>query len=124
MPLGAAVRARCAAIALLCTFAPVAQSEEYIVDVTVARFTPDTVSVRPGDTVTWVNDGVVAHQLYFRRDPRTAGASPLNRVLSGNGSFSVTADRIGVFQYVCRWHGMFGEIRVTAPEQGRPRDRR
>lgn len=124
MPCGASVRTRYAAIALLCTFASVAQSEEYLVHVTVARFAPDTVSVRPGDTVTWVNDGAVAHQLYFRRDPRAAGASPFNRVLSGNRSFSITAERIGVFQYVCRWHGMFGEIRVTAQHQDRPHDRR
>jgi plastocyanin len=62
-------------------------------------YTPSTVTVAPGGTVTWVWTGNNAHGVSF--DDSTIAASPIQSV----GSFTVRFPRAGFFSFFCTVHG-------------------
>ena len=78
---------------------------------TVGAFRPTVVSVRPGQSVAWVNDSGNYHTVSFTsRDVRSSGGIAPGR------TFEVTFDRPGRFRYQCDYHpGMVGEVRVGGP---------
>ena len=90
-------------------------------------YQPDSIMIRPGETVEWRNAGSVSHSVVD--DPTKAG-SPGDVALpagakafeSGNvmpgGKFSHTFEMPGTYRYFCRSHevdAMVGEIIVQPP---------
>ena len=72
-------------------------------------FSPSTVTITKGGTVTWNNNGSTAHNVTFTT---TAGA-PTNIGNFTSGSKSVTFPNSGTFQYQCTNHaGMQGTVTV------------
>jgi plastocyanin len=71
-------------------------------------FKPGTIKVKVGDTITWTNDGAVAHTV-----TATGGADFDSGTLAPGKSFTFTADKAGTLSYVCTIHaGMQGTIEV------------
>jgi len=80
------------------------------------KYNPDTLTVKVGTTVTWVNQDGYAHTV-------TSGTSPSDRSglfdsgnINGGGTFSFTFDKAGTYDYFCIPHfslGMIGKIIVT-----------
>jgi len=80
------------------------------------RFSPDSLTIKVGTTVTWINEDSYVHTV-------TSGASPTDRSglfdsgnLNGGESFSFKFDKAGTFDYFCIPHyslGMIGKIIVT-----------
>ena len=72
------------------------------------KFDPETVTVAVGDTVTWVNNDTVGHDVtaddFSSGDP---GA------MDNGATFEHTFDAAGTFDYVCTVHpGMEGSVQV------------
>ena len=81
------------------------------IEVTIKQliFSPAQISVKPGDTIEWVNQDFVAHTA-TARDKSFDVQIPAN----GKGSFTVTT--AGTFDYYCRFHPMMkGQVQVAAP---------
>jgi plastocyanin len=79
--------------------------------VTVGRylFTPDTLTVSAGDTVTWVNRDPVPHAVAMTQAP-VAVAAP---VMSTGNSWSYTFTVPGTYYYFCSAHpDMRGSVTV------------
>jgi plastocyanin len=71
-------------------------------------FSPGALKVSPGDTVTFTNDGAVAHTV-----TATDGASFDSGSLEPGKTFKFTAVKAGTVSYVCTIHpGMQGTIEV------------
>jgi LPXTG-motif cell wall-anchored protein len=76
-------------------------------------FSPATVTIGVGETVTWTNNGANIH---------TATGSGFDSGFMDPGdSFSFTFNSAGTFDYICEIHvalGMTGTVVVQAPGQG------
>jgi plastocyanin len=84
-------------------------------DVTIAgfAFSPATVTVSVGDTVTWTNNDGVAHTATANN-----GAFDTDNIAGGD-SDSVTFDSAGTFAYHCEIHpAMTGTVVVEAASGG------
>ncbi len=80
-------------------------AKEYTITIEAMRFVPDTLAVRRGDRITWVNADLVPH---------TATASTFD---SGNiapgGAWTYVAAEAGAQAYVCTFHPtMKGEVNI------------
>ena len=73
------------------------------------KFTPGSITVHVGDTITWVNDGPTAHSA-------TAGDGSFDTgVLQKGASASHTFAQAGTFAYACKIHPfMHGTVVVLA----------
>ena len=83
--------------------------------VTIAdfSFSPATVTINQGDTVTWVNNGPTSHSA-----TSTSGAFD-SGVLPKGGSSSHTFDQAGTYSYYCKPHPfMKGTVVVQAAQTG------
>jgi plastocyanin len=84
-------------------------------DVTIAgfAFSPGTVTVSVGDTVTWTNNDNVGHT--------ATGDGFDTGTIGGGSSASVTFDTVGTFAYHCSIHPtMNGTVVVKAASGGKP----
>jgi plastocyanin len=71
-------------------------------------FSPGTLKVHVGDTVTFTNDGGVDHTV-----TATSGAKFDSGSLAPGATFTFTAEKAGTVSYVCTFHsGMQGTIEV------------
>jgi plastocyanin len=71
-------------------------------------FKPGDIKVAVGDTVTFTNDGAIAHTV-----TATDGAEFDSGTLAPGKTFTFTADKAGTVKYVCTFHaGMQGTIEV------------
>lgn len=72
-------------------------------------FSPRTLEIEVGETVTWENVGNVAHTV------TPDGHSQFSdTVIDGGETFQHTFDEVGEFPYICRFHsGMDGTISVV-----------
>jgi plastocyanin len=73
------------------------------------RFQPNTLTITPGTTVTWLNNGTNFHTLSSAEGLFDSGA------LGGGQSYSYTFQKAGTFTLICRQHvlnGMSGRISV------------
>lgn len=78
-----------------------------VVKMTDTSFEPETLTVKAGDTVTWVNEESSSHNAVAEDD------SWGTDLFGKGGSGSVTFDTPGVYPYVCTAHaGMKGTIIV------------
>ena len=76
------------------------------------RFNPDTVTIKQGTTVTWVNEDGVAHTVVSGVRNNKSGLFDSGNISSG-GTFSYTFNEKGTFDYFCEPHsGMDGTIVV------------
>jgi len=64
---------------------------------------PATVTVKPGDTVRWVNVGTIAHNAVSGNDPSPDGAWSSPEVDPG-GAWTRTFDSPGTYPYFCSLH--------------------
>jgi plastocyanin len=74
------------------------------------QFNPATVRVKVGQTVKWVNQESVAHNVKAE-----SGASFGSPTFGQDGSFTFTPKKAGTISYVCTIHapGMAGKLVVT-----------
>jgi LPXTG-motif cell wall-anchored protein len=83
--------------------------------VTIAdfSFTPGTITIDQGDTVTWTNSGPSKHSA-------TASSGEFDTgILDKGGSGSHTFDQAGTYSYICKPHPfMHGTIVVRAAQTG------
>ena len=92
------------------------------VDIQDSRFVSATITIAPGDTVTWTESGQGTHSV--TADDASFDSSPsCPGTCLGNGSvFSHTFSATGVYHYYCHVHGgpggqgMSGTITVLAAE--------
>jgi LPXTG-motif cell wall-anchored protein len=72
-------------------------------------FDPASLTIAVGDSVTWTNDGKVAHTVTAN------GGSFDSGNLNPGHSFTHTFSQAGTFRYFCQYHaGMTGTIKVTS----------
>ena len=83
------------------------------------QFTPATLNVRAGDSVTWVNKDIVDHTATTPASARNAFDS---RLIPAGKSWKRTFSEAGSYDYLCTYHPtMTGMIKVAAT---RPAPRR
>jgi LPXTG-motif cell wall-anchored protein len=76
-------------------------------------FDPASLTIAVGDSVTWTNDGKVAHTVTAN------GGSFDSGNLNPGRSFTHTFSQAGTFRYFCQYHaGMTGTIEVTSSSSG------
>ena len=85
-------------------------------------FTPNSVTISPGDTVTWVNDGGI-HNVKFDDG---SFEQPANPAFTWTSNPQRTFNTPGEFRYFCEQHGaaggsgMAGRVIVEGPTQPPP----
>jgi plastocyanin len=85
-----------------------AWADEIVVTIENFTFSPQTVTIRPGDTVIWKNGddiphSVVEQDLVFRSPPLDTG-----------DAFSMTFTELGEVDYYCGFHPMMlGKVIVS-----------
>lgn len=97
------------AIALLSgmLMAPVFARADTSVSMMDDSFSPQTITIAPGDTVTWTNNGSMNHTVTADDNSFSSGS-----VLPGN-SFTHTFDTVGSFPYYCQFHGAAGGVGMS-----------
>src|SRR3954453_5757407 len=78
--------------------APVASAADSSVDIAGFAFSPQSVTVKVGDTVTWANADAQTHTATADDGTFDTGS------ISGNTSKSVTVTKAGTFAYHCKIH--------------------
>lgn len=77
------------------------------VSIKALAFSPSTITVTRGDTVTWTNADIVQHTVTMIDGTRDSGA-----LLTG-ADYSWVSDVPGVFAYQCAYHpSMQGRVEV------------
>ncbi|MFC9892351.1 cupredoxin family copper-binding protein [Nocardia sp. NPDC127579] len=80
------------------------------IDVDDMKFSPDTVTVRVGDTVTWKFDDKVPHSVQGIGDK----AMGINSPIFDQGEWSYTFTAAGTYRYLCSLHPeMRGSVTVN-----------
>lgn len=93
-------RLRAAAVAWACLAAgPAAWGETHTVIIEGMRFNPETLTVKRGDRVTWINRDVVPHTA-------TAGRAFDSGAIAPGASWSFRVKTPGQQGYVCALHPM------------------
>lgn len=80
-------------------------------------FEPQTLTIKPGETVTWDVVGEGHHTVDFLDPIDAAGAMPKSGDLGPGQTFEVTFAEAGSYKYYCKYHsnkqtGMIGTIVV------------
>jgi plastocyanin len=70
----------------------------HIVTLESMRFQPQTLTVKAGDRITWVNKDMVPHTA-----SATSGAFD-SQTIAPDASWTYVADKPGSYPYVCRFH--------------------
>ena len=79
------------------------------------QFEPKEVSVSAGDTITFVNNESVPHDVHKTSGPGEDFASGPSGGMQQGDTFELTLDQPGTYEYVCEVHapGMAGTITVN-----------
>lgn len=86
--------------------APCAQAETITVTVNKMAFSPAKISAKVGDTIEWVNKDTFAHTATVK--------GGFEVMLPVKKSGSITVDKAGTIDYICRFHpNMKGQIAVS-----------
>jgi plastocyanin len=84
-------------------------SQANTVSIENMAFTPATLSVKKGTTVTWTNNDSVEHTVTADN-----GVGPNSQSLENGKSYSFKFDQVGTFKYHCSIHSsMQGSVEVT-----------
>jgi plastocyanin len=92
------VAASVGAAVLSLAFAPLALAADHAVDIAGFAFSPQTITIAAGDTVTWTNSDAQGHTA------TADGGSFDTGTIANNTSKSVTFDTAGTFGYHCKIH--------------------
>lgn len=85
-------------------------SEAQAVSIKDMAFTPASITVKKGTTVTWTNDDAVAHTV-VETDGQTG---PDSATIQPKGTYAFTYNTTGTFRYHCSIHpNMTGTVVVT-----------
>lgn len=108
-----------AALVLVLVGAPAGASVDASVQIANLRFSPSSVTIQAGETVTWSHaDGSTPHSVTgsgFNSSPGCTTTN-LDACMHGGDSYSHTFSSAGTFPYVCNVHSnMTGTIVVEAP---------
>jgi plastocyanin len=78
------------------------------------QFDPKDVTVKAGETITFVNDESIAHDVHKQSGPGDDFASGPDGGMQEGDTFKLTLDKPGKYDYVCHVHapGMAGTITV------------
>jgi len=111
----AARLAALSALFLLSALASTAAAAATTVNIQGFAFSPATVSITVGDTVTWTNKDAAAHSAVVAGVGQT-------QVLAQNQSGSLTFNTVGTFPYICGIHlqAMMGTVIVRAAATAPP----
>lgn len=83
--------------------------EAMMVEIKNFSFSPATLTVRKGTTVTWTNQDSVKHNVFSATD-----GGPQGPLLGKDESYSFTFEKVGTFSYICQPHpNMKGTVTVT-----------
>ena len=77
-----------------------ARAEEHTISIGDRDFEPKEIKIRPGDTVTWVNDDDRDHTVVSDEDSEESFDS--GKIRAGK-SFSHTFEKAGTFEYHCKY---------------------
>jgi len=69
----------------------------HTITITGMQFTPATLTIKPGDTVVWINKDIVAHTA-------TAAATFDSRIIQPEKSWKMVFKKKGDYPYVCSYH--------------------
>ncbi len=95
------------ALSLLSLCMGVAHADEVTIRIDNFVFTPDSVTIKLGDTVTWVNGDDIPHSIIEKN------AKFKSLPLDTNDKFSVVIKDAGTIDYFCGFHPhMVGKIIV------------
>src|SRR6201992_2045609 len=116
---GASIRGAVSGLALLtalaaglCVPARSSAAEETVAIVN-SHYKPTPLAVSLGDTVTWVNEGFLLHNVTAANGEFASGT------LHGGERFSVRFTKPGTVDYVCTIHpGMSGQVIVSGHDRG------
>jgi plastocyanin len=99
-------------LALTCLLAVPAVASAADVSVGDNFFSPKTVQIQPGDTVTWTWKGLAAHNV--RSDPGQTESFKSDVMLGAGKTYDHTFANAGRFTYLCEIHGpaMSGVVEV------------
>jgi len=75
-----------------------ATSATHTIVIADMKFTPETLTVRPGDTVVWVNKDFFPHTATARDGTFDSGDIPTSK------SWKYTTTKKGTFLYICTLH--------------------
>jgi plastocyanin len=114
--------ALCAGLLQLALLAPLGAMAEPATAATAAdtevkidnfTFVPQRVTVKPGTTVTWINEDDIPHAI------AATGKEFRSKVLDTNDKYSFTFTTVGTFEYFCSLHPhMTGTIVVETTGGG------
>ena len=87
-------------LALALAVPPAARAEPAALEVKIDNFTfvPQRLTIKPGTTVTWINEDDIPHTV------AAAGKEFRSKVLDTNDKFSFTFTTSGTFEYFCSLH--------------------
>ncbi|MFI9383778.1 plastocyanin/azurin family copper-binding protein [Kutzneria sp. NPDC052558] len=97
--------------AAVAQYSPAAESAAIAVDIKNYAFTPASITVSPGDTVTWTNEDTAPHTVTVTSGP-VKFASP---TLQQGQTFSYTFTQAGTYSYYCAVHP---DMKATVTVQG------
>lgn len=78
-------------------------------------YKPANIKIKKGATVTWTNNDTVGHNV-VAADPSNAGGLPTSSPTFGRGgTYSMTFNTVGTFDYLCTPHKSFmrGTVQVV-----------
>lgn len=113
-------------VSLLTAALPVA-AETYSVSVVDSAFSPSQLTIQQGDTVSWINEGSLPHNVRaddgsFRCAQGCDGKGGNGSPSSSGWSFSLTFDDPGMIRYYCEVHGAPGGIGMAGSITVEPSD--
>ncbi len=73
-------------------------TQEHIVEITGFKFIPDSLTVKAGDTITWINKDIVPHTA--SADDNSFDTGELKQ--DESGSITVSSDQ--TISYFCKFH--------------------
>ena len=79
-------------------------------------YDPNSINIKAGDTVTWINADIVAHTVTSGKDynPLTSGKVFESGSIISNGVYRLKFTNPGVYDYFCLFHpSMEGEVVVS-----------
>ena len=95
-------------------------NRDHIVEIVNFRFSPEELTVAPGDTVTWINRDIVPHTATSRDGDWDS------ETVQAEGQWRMTIREGQNEDYFCRFHpSMVGRLRIVASDAiGEPRNNR
>ena len=94
-------------LAFLSMYMGIAYADEVTIKIDNFIFTPASVTIKPGDAVTWVNGDDIPHSIVEKN------AKFKSKPLDTNDKFSIVFKDVGTVDYFCGFHAhMTGKIIV------------